>query len=266
MSNLQMNGADRKYKPFLAGTTICKICGGECDVRSRTKRCRACYLAARRTGKTKVCTGCSKALPRENYYKRTGGQLLPQCKICASASERRKTDPEGFRKWRSEYRKRADVKATRNRKISERIKTDINFYLRQKLNLYVRGALARKGERRAECTLYLLGCDIAQFKQHIEAQWRCGMSWENWGKGFGRWQLDHVRPVSSFDLASPDAQKACFHFSNYQPLWFEENMEKSVSLNWTPSQKIQDIEADRLAFIASRGVTRLPAAKAQGVR
>lgn len=91
------------------------------------------------------------------------------------------------------------------------------------------------------------------------------MSWSNWGKGFGHWQLDHIQPVSSFDLASLDTQKACFHFSNYQPLWFEENMEKAASLNWLPSQKIQSLEIERLAFIAARGVTRLPPAKARGL-
>lgn len=53
------------------------------------------------------------------------------------------------------------------------------------------------------------------------------MTWENWGKGHGKWQLDHVVPVSHFNLSEPDEQRLCFHYTNYQPLWHVENASKS---------------------------------------
>ena len=43
-----------------------------------------------------------------------------------------------------------------------------------------------------------------------------------------RWQLDHIRPVSSFDLTDPAQQRACFHFSNFQPLWMPDNIRKGA--------------------------------------
>jgi hypothetical protein len=48
------------------------------------------------------------------------------------------------------------------------------------------------------------------------------MSWDNWSlKG---WHIDHIRPISSFDLSDPAQQKECFHYSNLQPLWAIDNL------------------------------------------
>ena len=56
------------------------------------------------------------------------------------------------------------------------------------------------------------------------------MSWENYGRGSGEWQCDHVLPVSSFDHADPEQQKICWHYSNTQPLWSEDNKAKGDTI------------------------------------
>jgi len=71
-------------------------------------------------------------------------------------------------------------------------------------------------------TLRLLGCSIDEARLHLASQFSDGMSWEN----FGEWHIDHIRPCASFDLTDPEQQKECFHFSNLQPLWAEENIRK----------------------------------------
>ena len=61
-------------------------------------------------------------------------------------------------------------------------------------------------------------------KQHLESQFKDGMSWNNHGvKG---WHIDHIKPCASFDLTDPEEQKKCFHFSNLQPLWWIDNLKK----------------------------------------
>lgn len=72
----------------------------------------------------------------------------------------------------------------------------------------------------------LIGCSFAFFCSHIESLWLPGMTWENHGKGEGKWHIDHIRPCASFDLQLPSQQKACFNFSNTQPLWELDNYKK----------------------------------------
>jgi len=70
----------------------------------------------------------------------------------------------------------------------------------------------------------LVGCSIDQLKQHIEKQFKKGMSWDNWGI-YG-WHIDHIKPCASFDLTKESEQKKCFHYTNLQPLWAKENLKK----------------------------------------
>lgn len=83
---------------------------------------------------------------------------------------------------------------------------------------------AMRGRKQAAPTMALVGCDLARLKDHLESNFRGGMSWDNYG--FRGWHIDHIRPCASFDLADPDQQRACFHWSNLQPLWATENLTK----------------------------------------
>lgn len=71
-----------------------------------------------------------------------------------------------------------------------------------------------------------LGCTIPEFVDYIERRWTAGMDWSNWG--VHGWQLDHIRPLASFDLTSADACKRALHYTNYQPLWAADNLRKGA--------------------------------------
>ena len=84
--------------------------------------------------------------------------------------------------------------------------------------------------RRKNCrTTELLGCQIAFFKQYIENLFQKGMSWENYGNGHGKWNIDHIKPISKFNLNKISEQKKAFHFTNCQSMWAIENIKKGNS-------------------------------------
>lgn len=66
------------------------------------------------------------------------------------------------------------------------------------------------------------GCTKRQLRLHIEAQFKPGMYW--WNYGF-EWEIDHITPTSFF-ADDTEGRKACHHFSNLQPLWISENIRK----------------------------------------
>jgi hypothetical protein len=64
-------------------------------------------------------------------------------------------------------------------------------------------------------SLELLGCTATEYRSYLEALFEPGMDWSNWGQD---WEIDHVRPVASFDLRDPEQQRAAFHYSNTRPM------------------------------------------------
>jgi len=98
--------------------------------------------------------------------------------------------------------------------------TNINF----KLKCYLRTRIYHvlKGINKSASTEKLVGCSLEFLKQHLEKQFKLGMSFSNYGK----WHIDHIKPCASYDLSKPEEQKKCFNYSNLQPLWAEENLSK----------------------------------------
>jgi hypothetical protein len=70
----------------------------------------------------------------------------------------------------------------------------------------------------------LVGCSIPFLKAYFEKKFKPGMTWRNHGNH--GWHIDHIRPCASFDLSKPEEQFKCFHYTNLQPLWKEENLKK----------------------------------------
>ena len=132
-----------------------------------------------------------------------------------------------LKKRQREYRKKnliiiKEMDAIRQKK---KLQTDPLFRLVCNLLRRVLTALQAQSSKKYLKTFDLVGISIEGLWKHLESQFREGMTRENHGlKG---WHVDHVRPCSSFDLSDPEEQKKCFHYTNLQPLWWWENLEKS---------------------------------------
>jgi 5-methylcytosine-specific restriction endonuclease McrA len=86
----------------------------------------------------------------------------------------------------------------------------------------------------------LVDWTIDQLKQHLEKQFKNGMTWENYGP---YWHIDHKIPVSAFNFETPDDIdfKRCWALKNLQPLEAAKNISKGNRLErpFQPSLSIQ---------------------------
>jgi hypothetical protein len=71
-----------------------------------------------------------------------------------------------------------------------------------------------------------LGCSIELLKKHLESLFEEGMSWCNYGYGKDKWNIDHIRPLSIFNLSIREELLLACHYLNLQPMWQLENMRK----------------------------------------
>jgi hypothetical protein len=91
-------------------------------------------------------------------------------------------------------------------------------------------ALKLSGSRKVGSHIEALGCSIEQLRAHLEKQFQPGMSWDN----YGRWHIDHIIPLSAFNLSDPNQLSTACHFSNLQPLWKKDNAIKWAKIQVNP--------------------------------
>jgi len=115
---------------------------------------------------------------------------------------------------------RLKIRVTRRIWYAKRRESDICFVLGRNLRSRIRSALL--GNFKRGSAIRDLGCTIQEFKSHIEKQFVEGMSWDNYGK----WQLDHIFPLSKVDLTNREELLKVCHYTNYQPLWQNDNIRK----------------------------------------
>jgi hypothetical protein len=82
----------------------------------------------------------------------------------------------------------------------------------------------------------LVGYTVDQLRRHIESLWESWMSWDNWGVcklGVDTWQIDHIRPITSFKITSQKCKdfKKCWSLKNLRPLRAVDNIKKNNKYN-----------------------------------
>jgi hypothetical protein len=84
----------------------------------------------------------------------------------------------------------------------------------------IRRMLKNSDLSKTKHTIEYLGCDSEYFKEYITKKMNDDMTWDNI-------HLDHIRPISKFNLSDPDEFLECCHYTNLQPLLAKTNLEKS---------------------------------------
>lgn len=197
---------------------------------------------------TKKCPKCAEEKLKVEFYSNRAAHdnLSTYCKVCQNllakiryqsnpskyinAQKTRMENPSrkaSYKEWKDEYNKlyNKEWKSKNRERIRlyerEQRKHNINYKLAQNLRTRIRTAVRRN--QKAGSAIEALGCSIEDFKKYLETLFSEDMSWSNYGK----WHIDHITPLSSFDLTNPEEFRKACHFSNLQPLWAKDNLSKS---------------------------------------
>lgn len=126
--------------------------------------------------------------------------------------------PETMRRAAKKYREANREKVRESgRKHRRTPKRRIILNLRNRLREFLRQKIGK--------TKNIFGTTPDGLRQHISSQFAEGMTWENYGK----WHIDHIRPLASFDLNIKEHVLAASHYTNLRPLWANENIKKGAA-------------------------------------
>lgn len=166
--------------------------------------------------------------------------LNRECKSCVS--KRQKKNALKKAKYDKEYSaKNALTIAEKSRSYRQQnrkmLASKKKIYIEKKESIDVSYKLARRlrarlykvtvGIVKTGSSVQDLGCSVEFLKQHLESLFLYGMKWENWGKNEGKWQIDHKKPLSSFDLTDRKQMLEACHYTNLQPIWYQDHVVKT---------------------------------------
>lgn len=196
---------------------------------------------ALKDGLQPICKNCDKAYRQSEKGKgaqkkyRESKKGKTQQKLYRKAGklksfEKKRRESEEYKKYHREYgqqyRRTKNGKAIQNVHERKRLAKNPSAKIAKRLTSRISNVL--KGRTKYAHTLEFLGCTFEELKQHLEKQFISGMTWENYGRGKDKWNIDHIIPCASFNLLLEEEQRHCFHYTNLQPMWSLDNVKKGA--------------------------------------
>ncbi len=175
-----------------------------CTAHGGGKKCR-----------TKDCTAKARRFGRCRQHG-------PKCKHkgCNSAQ---KINKKCYKHQPQEYKDKY------NAKVRYKYKNNSIFKLNEHVRKRFHKAFTRSNQinRKFYFKKYI-GLTPDKLWDYLESLFEPGMTRKNYGK----WHIDHIKPVSSFDLTENEEIRKCFFYKNLQPLWALDNLRKGSKLDW----------------------------------
>ena len=196
----------------------------------------------------KDCKKCNQTLPLNQFSKASKSTYSSYCRECKNQISKKEYNPEDKKLYyqnnkerikqyyldtKEEHIKRANnwtknnyLKAQqlwkeydknnrekKNKYIQNKFKNDPEFRIVHIMRSRIRQMLKNKKQNKS---IDFLGCSSKEFKLYLENQFLPEMTWENHGK---IWEIDHIIPLSSFDLTVKENLYKAFKYDNTQPLF-----------------------------------------------
>lgn len=199
----------------------------------------------------KKCSKCKKIKPISEFCRNRGNKdgLHYQCKECERKVRKenlnnykeyqknwKKNNPEYYKNYYINNREKLNKRSLKYNKLNpfkvrkysnkwrkDKIKKDPKFRLRLNISTIIWQSI--KQNKKSIHWENLVGYNLKDLMVHLEKLFKSGMSWSNYGK----WHIDHRKPVSSFNFTSPEDPefKQCWALKNLQPLWAMDNFVKN---------------------------------------
>ena len=105
------------------------------------------------------------------------------------------------------------------REYKRKRRQDPEYKLKENLRVYFYQTVINK----TNSIFKYLGCSVEEFKIYLEKQFDQNMSWENYGT---YWEIDHIKPIETFNFSNEIEIYNCWNYQNLQPLTINENRTK----------------------------------------
>ena len=193
-------------------TKVCTKCGIEKDVdefhfrhKSTDRVGKKGEYSRLRRGNCKQCQNKQTKEHMVEYYPKNRERMK------AKATEWRKNNKDRFQKWQTEY-----ARHKRHTDPVYKLACAMRGHARRYVSFCKR---LHKGEDISRArTPEQLGCTYQELKEHLESLFQPGMTWDN--HSYYGWHIDHIIPLS---------KGGTNHYTNLQPLWAKDNLNKGGS-------------------------------------
>lgn len=237
-------GDDRGYQPKVNMSKLCT----KCSINNRKQKLINKFFRSIDSIEEVFCTKCNSwYLKSTDFWKidnKRSGYSAFTCKKCSNASIRQnrlnRSDVDCkkcgkrigkdtknclcricFLKYQGSFRNKG---TDRNERQAHRYNTDYLYRLDKCIRSLIYRSL--RGSKSTATEKYL-GCTIIELKEYLESKFQYGMSWNNYGRN--GWHIDHIIPSSSAD--SLEELIRLQHYTNLQPLWEIDNLQKGAKIN-----------------------------------
>jgi hypothetical protein len=193
------------------------------SLRSYCKKCRCIQEAERRKANFEAYKEKDK-----KYYEANKEEVILKNKQYRSVN--RDTIRLQKKKYYEENKEKilqyhTSNKSRRNERIRKKSLEDPCYKIKATLRARIHDVLKNT---KVHKTNKLIGCSKHETQEWLEFQFGSSYCWETYGT---KWHIDHVIPISFFNIQDEYEQRLCFNWTNLRPLNAKDNLQKSSKID-----------------------------------
>lgn len=208
----------KKVSDFSIGRSKCKKCENEARKIRKAKR-----IEKEKDLKTKTCRKCNIEQDKSKF--RDGEFTCWDCQK-EILYKWRKDNPDKISAIDKKKRSKIGYQDKANKHKRDRYNNDIQEKLRMNYRQKLRNFIFKGWNKKDYSEMF--GCKREFFLHWLEYNFNKNMNWNNYGS---IWQLDHIKPCSSYDLTNDEELLECFSWKNTMPIMKKDNLKKFVNID-----------------------------------